>query len=108
MNFTKDIEVEIYFLSTEEGGRKGPAYNNFRPQFHYDGRDWDAVHVYPDVDCVKPGETARAFLMFLSPAQHLGNVYVGMDFLIREGARTVGRGVIKNLIELEKSANDKT
>lgn len=108
MNIPKDIEAEIYFLTPTEGGRSTPAYNDYRPQFYYDGHDWDARHVYPDVEKVNPGDTVRAYLGFLSPQEHYGKVFVGMNFLIREGAKTVGKGKITNIIELENSAKRAT
>lgn len=101
----KDIEAEIYFLTTEEGGRSTPAFTGYRPQFHYNEQDWDASHIYPDVEVVNPGETVRAYLGFLSPQEHFGKVSVGMEFLVREGARTVGKGVVTKIVELEKSAS---
>jgi translation elongation factor EF-Tu-like GTPase len=104
MKKPRDVEADIYFLTTEEGGRKGPAYTDYRPQFYYDGHDWDAPHEYPDVEQVNPGDTVRAYLAFLSPHEHLGKLYVGKEFLIREGARTVGRGKITKILELEDSA----
>jgi len=94
MKRPRDIEAEIYFLTTEEGGRKGPAFNDYRPQFYYNGHDWDAPHEYPDVQQVNPGDTVRAYLAFLSPHEHVGKVHVGMEFLIREGTRTVGKGKV--------------
>ena len=108
MTFPKDIEAEIYFLTPEEGGRSGPAFDNYRPQFYYNGKDWDASHVYPDVEQALPGETVRAYIAFLSPKEHFGNVHIGMKFLIREGARTVGRGIIKEIIELERSVKNES
>ncbi len=56
----------------------------------------------------KPGETVRAYLGFLSPQEHLGKIYEGMEFLIREGARTVGKGTVIKIIELEHSAKNAT
>ncbi|WP_211482469.1 hypothetical protein [Collimonas sp. OK607] len=87
-----------------EGGRRSPAFGDYRPQFYYDGHDWDARHIYPDVKQANPGDTVRAFLGFLSPAEHLGKIYPDMTFEIREGARTVGRGRVTRIIELEESA----
>jgi len=104
MPVPKDIEAQIYFLKPEEGGRSTPAYSGYRPQFYYDEHDWDASHDYPDVDVVNPGDTVRAFLGFLSPNEHFGKVYEGMEFLVREGARTVGKGVVTKIIDLETSA----
>jgi hypothetical protein len=73
----RDVEVELRFLTTAEGGRKVPAFPGYRPQFYYDGRDWDAVHEYPDVERVDPGDTVRAYLAFLSPHEHLGKLVPG-------------------------------
>jgi len=50
----------------------------------------------------------RAYIAFLSPKEHFGNVHIGMKFLIREGARTVGRGIIKEIIELERSVKNES
>jgi translation elongation factor EF-Tu-like GTPase len=105
MKIPRDIEAEIYFLTPAEGGRATPAFDHYRPQFYYDGHDWDARHVYPDVKQVNPGDTVRAYLGFLSPAEHLGKVHREMPFEIREGARTVGRGKVTKVLELEESAN---
>jgi elongation factor Tu len=103
-----DIEAEIYFLTKEEGGRSSPVYNGYRPQFYYDGKDWDASHTYPDTGIANPGETVRTHLAFMSPQGHLGKVSEGMEFLLREGLRTVGKGLVIKVIELEQSAKDAT
>jgi hypothetical protein len=96
----RDIEVEITFLPTEHGGRSGPAFSGYRPQFHYAGHDWVAVHEYPDVAQVHPGETARAYLSFLSPEAQVGRVKPGMPFLLREGQRVIGYGVVLRIFTL--------
>jgi translation elongation factor EF-Tu-like GTPase len=82
MRIPRDIEAEIYFLTPAEGGRSTPAFDDYRPQFYYDGHDWDARHVYPDVRQVNPGDTVRAYLGFISPAEHLGKVHPEMTFEI--------------------------
>jgi translation elongation factor EF-Tu-like GTPase len=99
-----DIEAEITYLTTEEGGRKHPVSTGYTPQFFYDGRDWDAVHRYPDTELVMPGQTARAYLMFVSPQCHVGRVFPGKDFLIREGPHTIARGHVTKILDLEASA----
>ncbi len=105
MTFGPHIETEIEFLPTDAGGRKGPAFSGYRPQFFYSGQDWDAEHQYPDVEQVNPGDTVRAILRFLSPHEHWGKVDVGIPFLIREGARTIGYGKITKLLpDFEKNA----
>jgi len=104
MKRSRDIEVELTFLPTEHGGRRGPVFSDYRPQFYYAGHDWDAAHEYPDVEQVNPGDKVRAFLCFLSPDEHMGKVKPGMAFLIREGNRVVGYGAIVRLLDLEASA----
>lgn len=102
--YPNDIEAEITFLTTEEGGRKIPAFSGYRPQFYYDGHDWDAVQEYLGVSEVYPGQAVTAELAFLSPQCHVGKLYLGKEFLVREGQRVVARGKITKILNLEKSA----
>ena len=101
---SRDIEATITFLPTEQGGRKTPAYWGYRPQFYYDGHDWDAAHEYPEVESAKPGDTVHAYLQFLSPEEHVGKLHVGKPFLIREGQHVVAYGVVTGILELRNSA----
>ncbi len=104
MALARDIEVELTLLPTEHGGRQGAAYSGYRPQFYYDGHDWDAQHEYPDVKTVHPGQTVRAYLTFASPEHHVGKLRPGKAFLLREGNKTVGYGSVVKILELEASA----
>ena len=99
-----DIEAEITFVPTEDGGRKTAAFSGYRPQFYYDGQDWVADHEYPDVESVLPGQTARALLRFLNPDMHLGRVHTGLIFLVREGSRVVASGRVTKILHLAESA----
>jgi translation elongation factor EF-Tu-like GTPase len=100
----KDAEAEITFLPKEHGGRRGAVLSGYRGQFYYGGHDWDAIQSYPDVDLVRPGDTVRAYLSFLSPDAHIGRVAPGKMFLVREGNKVVGYGKVTRLIELDSSA----
>ena len=100
----KDIKVEIEYLDKEHGGREKPALSGYRPQFFYNGQDWDAAHEYIGSEKAIPGEKIKAYLTFLSPQEHNGKLYPSMPFLIREGNRTVGFGVVLEIIDLAKSA----
>jgi translation elongation factor EF-Tu-like GTPase len=102
--YPPDIEAEITFVPTAEGGRKTPAFSGYRPQFYYDGYDWDAIQDYPDVSAVCPGQTVRALLRFMSPGAHVGRIFPGMEFLCREGAKVVARGRITKILSLKESA----
>ena len=106
-DYPKDIEAEITFLTTEEGGRQTPAFSGYRPQFYYDGQDWDAIQHYVGViEPVYPGQTVTAHVSFLSPQHHVGKLYPGKEFLVREGQHVVGRGKVTKILDLEKSANE--
>lgn len=104
MEYSKDIEVEMTFLKPEEGGHRIHVRSGYRPQFYYDNHNWDAIHTYIDTNEVYSGQTVRAYLSFLSPDMHTGRIYPGMEFLIREGSRTVARGRVLRLLDLEQSA----
>jgi elongation factor Tu len=100
------IEAQIEFVTTEGGGRSGPAFSGYRPQFYYSGKDCDAEQIFPDVAEVKPGESVRALLRFTRPEAHWGNIRIGMPFLVREGHRTVAFGIITQILpEFEKAVN---
>ncbi|HET9495320.1 MAG TPA: elongation factor Tu [Chloroflexia bacterium] len=99
-----DVEEEIAYLTTEEGGRTKPIFAGYRPGIYYDGHAWDAVHIYPDVESVMPGQTARAYLSFLSPECHVGRLFPGKEFEVREGGRIVAKGRVTKILELEASA----
>lgn len=102
--YPPDIEAEIYFLTTEEGGRKTPAFSGYRPQFYYDGHDWDAVQNYIDVSEVYPGQTVTAHLSFMSPQCHVGKLSLDKEFLVREGQKVVARGKVTKILHLAESA----
>ncbi len=101
---TADVEAEVTYFTTEEGGRKKPVFSGYTPQFVYDGRHWDARHLYPDKEFVLPSETASVYLSFLSPQCHVGKLYQGKEFSICEGRRVVANGHITRIICLEESA----
>jgi translation elongation factor EF-Tu-like GTPase len=102
--YPPDIEAEITFVPTEQGGRKTPAFSGYRPQFYYNDHDWDADQEYPDVESVLPGQTVRTLLRFVSPDSHVGRVHPNMEFEVREGARVVARGKVTKILHLEESA----
>jgi hypothetical protein len=65
------------------------------------------IHEYlGDVEPVYPGQTVLAQLSFLSPQYHVGKLYPGKEFLLREGQRVIGRGRVTKILDLEKSAKE--
>ncbi len=103
-DLSQDIEVVMAFLRTEDGGKTRLAFSGYRPQFHYQGEDWDAQHTYVDVKQVNPGDAVTAQLKFLSPQFHAGKIAVGTEFEIREGKRTVATGRVTKILHLEENA----
>jgi elongation factor Tu len=103
-NLPQDIEAVITFLRTEDGGKARPAFSGYRPQFYYQGEDWDARQTYTGVEQVNPGDSVTAQLKFLSPQYHVGKVAVGMEFQIREGNRTVATGRVTKILHLKENA----
>ncbi|HAH45422.1 hypothetical protein [Gimesia sp.] len=99
----REIEVEIRYLTTEEGGRQNGVFNGYRGQFHYNGGDYDGAQFFPELPegvLLELGITVRAFVRFPQKRWdefHSKNIRVGMEFLIREGARVVGEGTVKKL-----------
>jgi translation elongation factor EF-Tu-like GTPase len=101
--YEPDVQVELRFLTTEEGGRKTLVYSNYRPQFFYAGHHYVVNHKFPK-EGVAPGETTEAELTFLSPELLQGHIHVGAIFEIYEGAKKVAEGKILQILALEENA----
>ena len=87
---------EVYVLTKEEGGRHTPFFNNYRPQFYFRTTDVTGAVVLPEgVEMVMPGDNIQMEITLITP--------IAMDkqlrFAIREGGRTVGSGVVTDIIE---------
>ncbi len=92
----KKFEGEIYVLSKEEGGRHTPFFTNYRPQFYVRTTDVTGSITLPEgVEMVMPGDNVKIAVELISPVA----LELGTKFAIREGGRTVGAGVVSNIIE---------
>ena len=90
------FECEVYVLSKDEGGRHTPFFNNYRPQFYFRTTDvTGAVELPEGSEMVMPGDNIRMVVDLISPIA----MEEGLRFAIREGGRTVGAGVVSNIIE---------
>jgi translation elongation factor EF-Tu-like GTPase len=95
-----EIEAEIRYLTTEEGGRRTGVATGYRGQFFYEGDDYDGLQYFPDLPdgaMVSLGEPVRASVRFrreMWEDVHSKRITVGMPFQIREGSKTVGHGVV--------------
>jgi elongation factor Tu len=90
------FEAELNVLSKEEGGRHHPFYNNYRPQFYFRTTDVTGVCELPvDVDMAMPGDNVKLSVTLISPVA----MEKGLRFAMRESGRTVGAGVVTNILE---------
>ena len=92
----KKFKARVYVLSKEEGGRHTPFFSNYRPQFYFRTTDVTGVIELPaGVEMVMPGDNVDMTVELIAPVA-LEN---GTKFSIREGGRTVGAGVVSEIIE---------
>jgi elongation factor Tu len=90
------FKAEIYVLSKEEGGRHTPFFNGYRPQFYFRTTDVTGVMSLPDgVEMVMPGDNVSVQVSLITPIA----MEKELRFAIREGGRTVGAGVISEILE---------
>ena len=92
----KKFKAGVYVLSKDEGGRHTPFFSNYRPQFYFRTTDVTGVIELPSgVEMVMPGDNIDMTVELIAPIA-LEN---GTKFSIREGGRTVGAGVVSEIIE---------
>ena len=90
------FKVEAYVLKKEEGGRHTPFFSNYRPQFYFRTTDVTGTIKLPEgTEMVMPGDNITMEVTLLSPIA----MDKGLKFAIREGGRTVGAGVVAEIIE---------
>ena len=90
------FEAEIYVLSKDEGGRHTPFMNNYRPQFYFRTTDVTGACELPEgTEMVMPGDNIKMVVSLIAPIA----MDEGLKFAIREGGRTVGAGVVAEIIE---------
>jgi elongation factor Tu len=90
------FEAEVYVLTKEEGGRHTPFFNGYKPQFYIRTLDITGVAELPKgVEMVMPGDNIKMSIKLIYPVA----LDKGQRFAIREGGKTVGSGVISNIIE---------
>jgi len=90
------FKSEVYVLSKEEGGRHTPFFSGYRPQFYFRTTDVTGVVQLPEgVEMVMPGDNVTLYAELIYPIA----MEEGLRFAIREGGRTVGAGVVTEIIE---------
>jgi elongation factor Tu len=90
------FKAEVYILTKEEGGRHTPFFKGYRPQFYFRTTDVTGVAQLPDgVEMVMPGDNVSLTVELISPIA----MEKELRFAIREGGRTVGAGVVTEIIQ---------
>jgi elongation factor Tu len=92
----RKFKCEAYILTKEEGGRHTPFFSGYRPQFYFRTTDVTGIVILPEgVEMVMPGDNISATVELIQPIA----MEQGLRFAIREGGRTVGAGVVTEIIE---------
>ena len=92
----KKFKAEVYILTKEEGGRHTPFFNGYRPQFYFRTTDVTGIVKLPDgVEMVMPGDNVSVEAELITPIA----MEKELRFAVREGGRTVGAGVISEVVE---------
>jgi len=90
------FEAEVYVLSKDEGGRHTPFFSGYRPQFYFRTTDVTGILTLPEgVEMVMPGDNVKIKAELITPIA----MEKELRFAIREGGRTVGAGVVSDIIE---------
>jgi elongation factor Tu len=90
------FKAEVYVLKKEEGGRHTPFFNGYRPQFYFRTTDVTGVANLPEgTEMVMPGDNVQMNIELIQPIA----MDAGLRFAIREGGRTVGSGVVTEIIK---------
>jgi elongation factor Tu len=92
----RHFKAEVYVLRKEEGGRHTPFVSGYRPQFYFRTTDVTGEIKLPSgVEMVMPGDNVNMEVVLVSPVA----IEVGLRFAIREGGRTVGAGVVTEMLD---------
>ena len=90
------FKAQVYVLTKEEGGRHTPFFNGYRPQFYFRTTDVTGVIELPaGTEMVMPGDNIDMTIELITPIA----MEKGLRFAIREGGRTVGSGIVSEIIE---------
>jgi elongation factor Tu len=90
------FKAEVYILSKEEGGRHTPFFSGYRPQFYFRTTDVTGILMLPEgVEMVMPGDNVTISAELITPIA----MEKELRFAVREGGRTVGAGVVSEIIE---------
>lgn len=91
-----EFKAEVYIMKKDEGGRHTPFFGNYRPQFYFRTTDvTGSIALKPGVEMIMPGDNAEITVTLISPIA----MEKGVKFAIREGGKTVGAGVVTEVLK---------
>jgi len=95
-----DFIATLTYKTAEEGGRKTAAKSGYRPQikFHFEAMQTSGQQTFINREVVFPGDTVEAEIKILSIEYFANKLTENMKFEFREGARVIGTGIIKHII----------
>ena len=89
------FKAEVYILSKDEGGRHTPFFSGYRPQFYFRTTDVTGILSLPEgVEMIMPGDNVTITAELITPIA----MEKELRFAVREGGRTVGAGVVSEII----------
>ena len=104
-----DFIATLTYLTTEQGGRKTPAFSRYRPQvkFQFSEMQTSGQQTFIDRKIVYPGDTVEAEIRIISVEHFAGQLKDRMKFDFREGSRIIGTGQIKHIVNSKLRQNSR-
>lgn len=96
-----DFIAQLEYRTSEEGGRKTPAFSNYRPQVqfhHLNDFQTSGQQIFIDKEVVYPGESVEAEISLISYYGLIGNIDIGSTFNFLEGSRVIGTGTVTKFL----------
>jgi translation elongation factor EF-Tu-like GTPase len=106
MNLEPDFVAELYYHTTEQGGRRTPVWTGYRPQvkFPFSDMQTSGPQRFLNNDEVHPGDTVIAEITVISNEHFKRKLYLGLEFDFREASRIIGTGKVLQVINPELEA----
>lgn len=99
VNRAHHIEGEFHLYDSLQGGRTRPVESGYRPQHRvHDNYASSGRHVYPQVEQLAPGATAKVQVWFVTPEVHPASLWIGRELDVMEGARVVGKLTVSKIL----------
>jgi len=95
-----EIVAKVYFLKTEEGGRKSPILSGYRPALYFGDKQTDGAIIVTDGIQVLPGEERELTIRLLHPEYVNDALSPKSSFEVKEGLKVIGRGIVLKIYKV--------